>query len=365
MQDFVVVNDLPEYTTPTNSDLVLAIKNDDGSLNIVPVENLLSLVSGLSAGIKAALLQIASKVAYIDANGQDYYNALHDALYPPAGLVSISAIYTQSGTVYDTDSLDSLKTDLVVTALYDNSTTETISSSNYTLSGTLTEGTSTITVLYGGKTDTFDVTVSDKYLYNWDFTESLVDKVSNREAELRGTNGAKPTRTNNGLVFDAATQNVNLGTIALKGKTVEVDVASFQFAGSTSNHIRFIMCPISGGTVSGAGPLIYRANNGWQGYGPATSGTTVGSWGGAYSGLSGNTDAVRNVFSGKTVKLVFSSDSNKIEVFADDESKGSITGIATSDFNSLVIGAGYSGWAEGNGDQCYNMTITGVRVYAN
>ena len=75
-----------------------------------------------------------------------------------ATLVSISAVYTQSGTVYDTDSLDSLKSDLVVTAHYSDSTTQTVT--DYTLSGTLTEGTSTVTVAYGGKTTTFNVTVA-------------------------------------------------------------------------------------------------------------------------------------------------------------------------------------------------------------
>lgn len=73
---------------------------------------------------------------------------------------SITATYTQSGTVYDTDSIDSLKTDLVVTANYAGGTSETVPSSDYTLSGTLTEGTSTITVSYAGLTDTFSVTVT-------------------------------------------------------------------------------------------------------------------------------------------------------------------------------------------------------------
>ena len=73
---------------------------------------------------------------------------------------SITATYTQSGTVYDTDSLDSLKSDLVVTANYSGGTTATIPSTDYTLSGTLTEGTSTITVSYAGLTTTFTVTVS-------------------------------------------------------------------------------------------------------------------------------------------------------------------------------------------------------------
>lgn len=76
-----------------------------------------------------------------------------------AELESISAVYTQSGTVYDTDSLDSLKADLVVTAHFDDSSTEVVTA--YTLSGTLEVGTSTITVSYGGKTTTFTVEVTD------------------------------------------------------------------------------------------------------------------------------------------------------------------------------------------------------------
>lgn len=193
--------------------------------------------SGLTDDIKTALLQIAQKVAYIDANGQDYYDDLYDALYNDttrsillvlshvsssntqstvevgdsytttltastnyiinsvsvtmggvditstaysSGTVSIpsvtgnivitatavlaaqsiTATYTQSGTVYDTDTLDSLKADLVVTANYAGGTSETVPASDYTLSGTLTEGTSTITVTYAGLTTTFTVTVS-------------------------------------------------------------------------------------------------------------------------------------------------------------------------------------------------------------
>lgn len=77
-----------------------------------------------------------------------------------ATLSSISCVYTQSGTVYESDSLDSLKTDLVVTAHWSNNTTSTVASADYTLSGTLTTGTSTITVTYSGKTTTFNVTVT-------------------------------------------------------------------------------------------------------------------------------------------------------------------------------------------------------------
>ena len=114
---------------------------------------------GFTAEVKAALDNLVNHIgAWTDRNARQYIDALHSAMYPPANLVSISAVYTQSGTVYDTDSLDSLKADLVVTAHYDNYSTEIVTT--YTLSGTLTAGTSTITVSYGGKTDTFTVAVT-------------------------------------------------------------------------------------------------------------------------------------------------------------------------------------------------------------
>lgn len=87
-----------------------------------------------------------------------------------ATVSSISAVYTQSGTVHATDSLDVLKADLVVTAFYNNSTSEIVST--YTLSGTLAEGTSTITVTYGDKTTTFEVTVASEYELLYTITPS-------------------------------------------------------------------------------------------------------------------------------------------------------------------------------------------------
>ena len=126
--------------------------------------------------VKVALLDCFAHVAWVDDQGQTYYDALEAALYP---LASISAVYTQSGTVYDTDSLDSLKTDLVVTAVYESGNTETVSAANYTLSGTLTAGTSTITVTYAGKTTTFNVTVTASGVYGYDSigTPSISDNI--------------------------------------------------------------------------------------------------------------------------------------------------------------------------------------------
>ena len=122
------------------------------------LQDIIDSGTGMSEDFKQALHDILENVAYIDEDGQDYLDALDSAMWPPADLVSISAVYTQSGTVYDTDTLDSLKSDLVVTAHMSDSTTQTVTT--YTLSGTLVVGTSTITVSYGGKTTTFNVNVS-------------------------------------------------------------------------------------------------------------------------------------------------------------------------------------------------------------
>ena len=118
-------------------------------------------IGGVTDDIKQASLQIAAKVAYIDEHGQDYYDALEDAFYPSGArtLTSISAVYTQVGIVYNLSSLDDLKANLVVTGHYSDGSTSTITT--YMLSGTLTVGTSTITVTYMNKTTTFNVTVTD------------------------------------------------------------------------------------------------------------------------------------------------------------------------------------------------------------
>lgn len=94
---------------------------------------------------------------------------------------SITAVYTQSGAVYTTDTLDSLKADLVVTANYAGGSSEIVTA--YTLSGTLTTGTSTITVEYGGLTTTFTVTVSAQPGMDWssgvpyDMTDGLIQNM--------------------------------------------------------------------------------------------------------------------------------------------------------------------------------------------
>lgn len=126
---------------------------------IIALEN--APAQGLTEDMKQALLQIARKVAYIDDQGQTYYDDLYDAFYPPKTVVLITAVFEQGSTViYDDTALDDLKQYLTVTAKYDDNTTAILADSAYTLSGLLEAGTSTVTVAYNGLTTTFTVNVT-------------------------------------------------------------------------------------------------------------------------------------------------------------------------------------------------------------
>ena len=116
--------------------------------------------SGMSDDVKQSLLNAFERVLWDDDEGPERIQRLYNALYP---LSYITAVYTQSGTVYDTDSLDALKADLVVMAHYQDGTSETVT--DYALSGTLSAGTSVITAEYRGKSATFTVTVTQLKAY--------------------------------------------------------------------------------------------------------------------------------------------------------------------------------------------------------
>ena len=122
---------------------------------------------GLTDAVKQALIQCFKDVAWTDdQDAESDMAALYDALYP---VQSIAAVYTQTETVYTGTRLDSLKSDLVVTATYEDGSTATLADADYTLSGTLTVGTSTITATYKQKTATFEVTVSESTVtYGYD-----------------------------------------------------------------------------------------------------------------------------------------------------------------------------------------------------
>ena len=297
---------------------------------IIALEN--APAQGLTEDMKQALLQLARKVAYIDDQGQTYYDDLYDALYPPKTVVlitavfeqgstviyddtalddlkqyltvtakydddttailadsaytlsglleagtstvtvayngltttftvnvtarptlsSITAVYTQSGTVYDTDTLDSLKADLVVTAHYSDSSTQTVPDADYTLSGTLTVGTSTITVSYGGKTTTFSVTVSEAPLLPTEYQQVEYIKATGTQHIITDL-----------TVHDKADSDSN----SVKLYSMDID---FQFDEWQSNYATNIMAAFS------------ASGGNWIGYSNGVSNIAMGTSSGNY-----------------------------------------------------------------------------------
>ena len=85
---------------------------------------------------------------------------LNIVLLPIVDIDSISAEFSQGQrTIFNEDDIEDLRKYLVVTVNYADGSTEI--TEDYTLSGTLSGGTSTMTVSFGGKDTTFDVEVTD------------------------------------------------------------------------------------------------------------------------------------------------------------------------------------------------------------
>lgn len=120
----------------------------------------------LDNSFKAALLQVAQKVAYIDAGGPEYYQELYNSMYRNRSLLSISAVLSLGDhTVKQDDDLETLRPYLTVTARFSDDETETVA--KYTLNGSLAPGDNTITISYHQKTTTVQVTavklIASKY----------------------------------------------------------------------------------------------------------------------------------------------------------------------------------------------------------
>ena len=161
---------LEELWTTTIRTITYNLSHVSSSNSTASIENGQSYTTTLTASTNYTLNSVSVTMGGVDITSTAYSSGTVSIPSVTGNIVitatavlqaqSITATYTQSGTVYDTDSLDSLKTDLVVTANYSGGTSETVPSTDYTLSGTLVAGTSTITVSYGGKTASFNVTVS-------------------------------------------------------------------------------------------------------------------------------------------------------------------------------------------------------------
>lgn len=351
----------------------------DVRVNVVPVS---TTVVGIRADIKQALLNCFQHVAWLD--GQNYYNALEAALNDTE-VISISAVFTQGSTViYNTDSLDSLKQYLVVTATYDDSTTADVTAM-CTLSGELDIGTSTISVAYDGQSATFNVTVTadPALLYKWDFTKSLVDKIQGQvatvgyndgtDSEIADTWGTEPpTVDSRGLTFTGCCQDCKLGNIYGRNRAYEMDISAMDAQWVTTAHARLLMFGSDTyypyWTASKDFPawgLIwkYNATIGWAYYSDKGIDTSKDWANGTWTNitpLNGSTSDIKNYFSGHTVRLEISS-TGVPSLYVDGTLVQTSTGASFStNFSSVILG---SQTRRSGGGQINVTTITGFRVY--
>jgi hypothetical protein len=168
------------------------------------------------------------------------------------------------------------------------------------------------------------------YLYYWDFTESLTDKVNGIVAVL--INGAK-FEQGTGVTIDSVYGMVTLGAIDLTNKTLELDITNMAESSGTTNR-RFLMINDSEG-------FIYRgASSRWEIYYNSSWRTPT---------LTSND---KNLFANSTMKLVCGE--SNMSIYKDD----TLVFEGVNPFKTnLYIGAT---------SQAYKVVrITGARVYAN
>lgn len=151
----------PGGQTPTTIPIAddLATERADEALSAkqgVVLNGKVIALSELTAALGFKIDDILKKAVYKSNDVLSDIEELEALLV--SNVSSITATYTQSGVVFDKQILDDLRANLVVTAHLSDGTDMVVS--GYTLSGTLTAGTSTITVSYQNCTDTFNVTVT-------------------------------------------------------------------------------------------------------------------------------------------------------------------------------------------------------------
>ena len=180
--------------------------------------------AGLSENVKAALLTCFRHVAWTDEHGQNYYDALESALYADQYPKITATLNSGTNTIYTDDDISSLKQYLTVKYYADRSSAgQIISANDYTLTGTLTEGTSTMFVAYNNLTTVFTINgVVDFYnIWNWsteyddvgalEKVRSFVD--ATRDSQRRG-------------FYTNSTQNSRFGIAVSKGKQAAIEYST-------------------------------------------------------------------------------------------------------------------------------------------
>ena len=194
-----------------------------------------------------------------------------------AAVSSISAVYTQSGTVYDTDSLDSLKSDLVVTATFMDSSTGVIDAADYTLSGTLAEGTSVVTVSYGGKTATFTVIVTGYIKFESVTDTQVLDRYNNASYPVLFTisngNHVKIVNEEKSVYSNNYYLKVNISSLATNGQNA-ANVSDTIFTIPDGASVSLVLDNITGSSGYTSKIVLLYTSGGTNASGELATGTS-------------------------------------------------------------------------------------------
>lgn len=171
-------------------------------------------------------------------------------------------------------------------------------------------------------------------LYNWDFTNSLVDTVNGTQATLIG----KATQDANGLAITDGSSGARFGAIAKKGMTFEVDIAEGSTLTNTGVNNRLLI--FNSADNGGAGVVWWGGGNYWSTY--------LGAWGSGYSPNPA-------LFSGKTMTVVINDDGT-VEVYSGGEIFVITSTTVNFDSNGYVTLGSTATAAAG-------MVITAMRIY--
>ena len=343
---YTIVNNLSNCRT-TNLDELID-ENETYAANII--ENPGYILTGATVSITMGGTDITSTaysdgvIAIAEVTG-NLVISVSAAIMP---LSFITAVFNQGqAVIYNADSLETLRQYLTVTATYIDTSTKVIT--DYTLSGKLTVGTSTITASYGGESDTFEVTVTyiDNSIYNWDFTQSLVDSKQGVTAVL----GGNITQSSNGLTWtgtNGIAKLVNL--IDLQGTrfTIEIDATTVKsFSDADNRFINFTKTSSftpDGGFWWRNGQWRWRDSSGTYYFDTASQITS-------------------SYFNGKTLKIQIDQVSGNVYFYVDDILIQSFSGTSksfgtTSSKPMFSLGASSGGTSLQSGS-----VIRAVRIY--
>lgn len=150
------IGDLSQLSTTAKSSLVAAINEaaQSGGLSAAQIAALDGMFKIVAYTADPTAAYAAFKAAFTQTDTGDDDTGGGDSGETEKTLTSISVVYS-GGSVTAGTAVNDL-TGIVVTAHYSDGSTATVT--GYTLSGTIAEGSNTITVSYGGKTTTFTVT---------------------------------------------------------------------------------------------------------------------------------------------------------------------------------------------------------------